>query len=182
MTITVFIPTKFERDYILESFESIYKQTRKPDEVIVIKGKNQADQMNHAVRMSTSDAFIYLADDDLLNPDFIERHEQTMLETDADIVASHLQEFGQRDGIHHWGTKPFICCLIKKSVWEKVGGFPEWPDGQSCVDGDFMDIVVKSGFKIERLNAPLWKYRVHSGQTPITEQQTQELHRRNASR
>lgn len=182
MRITVFIPTRFERDYILEAFESIYRQTRKPDEVIMVKGNNQAGQMNQAVKMSTGDAFIYLADDDLLEPDFIERHEKMMEETGADIVGSHLQEIGNRNGIHHWGDKPFICSLIKKSLWERVGGFPGWPDGQSCVDGDFMDICYKAGAKFERLNAALWKYRVHDGQTPITYEQTAELHRRNSSR
>lgn len=182
MRITVFIPTRFEREFILEALASVYNQTRKPDEVIIVKGNNQAAQMNQAVQMSTGDAFIYLADDDLLEPEFIEKHEAMMNETNGDIVASALREFGDRDGVHEWAGKPFICALIKKSLWERVGGFPAWPDGQSMVDGDFMDICQKSGARFVRIPEPLWKYRIHPGQTEITMEQTEELNRRNASR
>ncbi len=178
MTITIIMPTRFERDYITEAFQSIYNQTRKPDEIVIVKGHNQAAQMNQAVNSSTSDAFIYLADDDLLNPDFIARHEEVMNNTDADIVCSSLQEIGLRNGVHEFWDKPFMCSLIKRSLWKKVGGFDAWPDGQSLVDGQFFHKCLKVGAKISRITEPLWKYRVHEGQTEITMEQTEELHRR----
>lgn len=158
MRIAVIIPTQFKRTTIVESLQSIYDQTRPPDEVIIVKGDNQAAQMNQAIRMSTCEAYLYLADDDLLEPKCLEIMER-YLEKDFEVVVSAFTEFGEREGTHILNF-PCATGLYSKRIWEEAGGFDETIG--MAFDWEF-SLRIKH-VKVKQLGESLWKYRTHRGQ------------------
>lgn len=160
MRIAVIIPTQFKRETLIESLQSVYNQTRKPDEVIIVNGNNQAQQMNQAIRMSTCEAFIYLSDDDLLEPTFIEVHENNF-KGGHEIVCSAFTEFGDRVGTHIINF-PCATGLFSKRVWEVVGGFDE--EIGMAFDWEFAIRLKENNIGYKQLGDSLWKYRTHLGQ------------------
>lgn len=159
MKIAVIIPTKFTRKTILKSLESVYNQTRKPDELIIVHGNNQAAQMNQAIGMSTCDAFTYLSDDDVLDPTFLEKHE-TFLNS-YDVVQSRFTNFGENTESHisEWLV---ATNLTRKNIWEKVGKFDE--EIGPAFDWDFYLKLKQIGARIGIIEESLWNYRVHPNQ------------------
>jgi glycosyltransferase involved in cell wall biosynthesis len=160
MRIAVIIPTQFKRETLIESIASVQTQTRKPDEVIIVNGTNQAAQMNQAIRMSTCDAFVYLSDDDLLEPTFIEVHEINF-GRGYEIVCSAFTEFGDRNGTHIINF-PCATGLFSKRSWEAVGGFDE--SIGMAFDWEFAIRLKEQNIAYKQLGEPLWKYRTHPGQ------------------
>ncbi len=86
----------------------------------------------------------------------------------ADIVYTDMERFGAESNIqpaapwHENSFKqspaPFITCLIKKSVWDTIGG---WDPKQDYADYDFYYRAFKAGLKGYHHGKALFLYRIH---------------------
>src|ERR1700728_2076431 len=100
MKIAVIIPTQYKRPSLKETIDSVYEQTRRPDEVILLTSDDTIwEKMNRGVAMSHADAFVVLGDDDKLDPAFLQKTEAEM-EKGFDIVGTALENFGDESGVH----------------------------------------------------------------------------------
>lgn len=167
-------------EFVDEMVLSCAQQTRKPKEVILLyrqfEDENIQSRMNRGIAMSTADAYVMMGDDDKLHPEFLEKTLAIMEEQEADIVYTHMQEFGDRNGIHgvadwssfnfrtHFGI--FYSSLVRKSLWERVGGY----DVRSgpFLDWDFWWMCKDIGAKAIRIPEPLFLYRTHGDQDSQT--------------
>ena len=145
-----------------ETLESVKNQTVQPCEILILREKVTAisGKLNRGIEKSIGDAFIILCDDDKLDPTYIEKTVKKMEETKADIVGTALENFGEYTGIHQFNQVPFVTSLVKKSIWEKVGGYDEAI--KVGEDADFYTMCINNGAKIEKISEPLLKYRCHS--------------------
>jgi len=164
MKVSVIILTIRGREKMLqEAFRSICKQTVKPYEVIVVFSEENLTRKwaieNEAIAKSDGDAFIPFCDDDILDPTYIEKTTRRMKETKADIIGTYLENFGNETGIHGFSEIPPGTSLIRKSIWEKVGGYDETMTLGG--DVDFFKMCREKRAKIEILQEPLLKYRRH---------------------
>lgn len=162
MTVSVIIPTQGKRSFLSDTIESLRVQTVKPKEVIIVFDEsigNQYAKLNYGVAQSTSDCFIPLPDDDLLSPDYIERTTALMEQTNADVVATALTNFGEAIGVHQPPPKhPYITALFKKSIWEQVGGYD--PAIGIAADGEFGMRCQQAGKRVD-LGEGLYHFRIH---------------------
>ena len=71
MRILVVVPAQPGRPFLSEALESLSRQTRRADEIIVAIGQTPLhERLNDAIDASDCDAFIVLCDDDLLEPTY----------------------------------------------------------------------------------------------------------------
>ena len=67
MRVLVVVPAQLGRPFLSEALESLSRQTRRADEIIVAIGQTPLhERLNDAINASDCDAFIVLCDDDLL--------------------------------------------------------------------------------------------------------------------
>ena len=179
MRILVVVPAQPGRPFLSEALESLSRQTRRADEIIVAIGQTPLhERLNDAIDASDCDAFIVLCDDDLLEPTYIEKTVARMVETGADVVYTDLRHFGTRDAV--WIAPPPdptpdpdpnplpVTSLCRKSVWAEIGGYTLGP----YFDWDFWWSAIDAGATLAKVAEPLFLYRNHLGQASIT--QTQE--------
>lgn len=111
MKISVLIPYYNQPEYVNETFKSIYAQTRKPEEIVLVDDASKdrpiqffdTETIEHncivntenkgigAVRQqlvdnATGDVVAFLSSDDLWMPEFLEEASQMMFDTGADVV------------------------------------------------------------------------------------------------
>lgn len=172
-TVAVIIPTMNNRDDLtIESIRSALCQTVPAHEIFIICEQGPLNDLitriNYTIQNMTSTHFVWLCDDDLLKPDFIE---QTTAHIDGhDIVYTGMDLFGTSNHIEHarqWGedikhdTIPFISSLCSKEMFLKVGGF----DHVVFCDWDFWWKCYEANARAYRLDLPLWSHRQHPGQS-----------------
>ena len=179
MRVLVVVPAQLGRPFLSEALESLSRQTRRADEIIVAIGQTPLhERLNDAIDASDCDAFIVLCDDDLLEPTYIEKTVARMVETGADVVYTDLRHFGTRDAV--WIAPPPdptpdpdpnplpVTSLCRKSVWAEIGGYTLGP----YFDWDFWWSAIDAGATLAKVAEPLFLYRNHLGQASIA--QTQE--------
>jgi glycosyltransferase involved in cell wall biosynthesis len=179
MRVLVVVPAQLGRPFLSEALESLSRQTRHADEIIVAIGQTPLhERLNDAIDASDCDAFIVLCDDDLLEPTYIEKTVARMVETGADVVYTDLRHFGTRDAV--WIAPPPdptpdpdpnplpVTSLCRKGVWAEIGGYTLGP----YFDWDFWWSAIDAGATLAKVAEPLFLYRNHLGQASIT--QTQE--------
>jgi hypothetical protein len=150
MKILVIIPTHDRTEFIAKAIDSVMKQTRQADELVVVgnvTSKAHPDvtfvysdstlsvRLNEVIESSCCDAFIMLSDDDWLLPEYIYKTAKVMEGTGADIVY---------DG---YGLIP-VTSLVRKSIWKKVGGycdigFFDWDFNWSCQEAGAVTIPIR---------------------------------------
>lgn len=178
MKILVVIPTHNRVEFLADALESLTKQTRPADEIIVTGNVGppaelravakfwysevcMADRVNKAIRETECDAYIFLADDDLLDPTFIAKTEALMLATNADVVATTLRSFGIWTPADWTPTAPMVTSLVKKEAWAKAGGYCD----SLYFDWDFTWRLEDAGCtNWQFINEPLFLYRRHLAQ------------------
>ena len=171
MRVLVVVPAQLGRPFLSEALESLSRQTRCADEIIVAIGQTPLhERLNDAIDASDCDAFIVLCDDDLLEPTYIEKTVARMEETGAGIVYTDLRHFGTRDAV--WIAPPPdptpdpdpnplpVTSLCRKSVWAMVGGYRLGP----YFDWDFWWSAINVGATRAKVAEPLFLYRNHLGQ------------------
>lgn len=169
MTVGVVIATYADRQaWLNEAVASISAQTVKPKEILISyqqEGEGFMDiarRLNDLIRKLDCDYYIMLGDDDKLEPNFIETVIRVAEKEQADIVTVPLTNFGSASGLHVPGYFPFFTSLVKKSIWEKVGGIDS-TIGQ-IADVDFWWMCMDAGARIARTADTFYWYRNHPGQ------------------
>lgn len=165
MTTTVVIVTDGNRnDMIFESVNSVLRQTVKTN-MVVYYGQDHGGpfyDLNRIVSTIDTDTFIILADDDKIDPTFVEKTQNMMINCSADIVSTLLENFGSETGIHSHDRYPWATSLCKTIWFNKVGGWKI--DVGVAADMDFWMECLKLGAKWVKVPEPLFKYRKHPGQ------------------
>lgn len=177
--VSIITPTLNKRPEMLqEAIESVANQT-----VLVVKehiievddGRGQAATLNAAVKKAEGDYFIFLADDDKLDPSFIEKTTSEMVKGNWDIVGTFLENFGEETGIHGPRDFPFGTALCKTGLWHELGGYD--PKAGPACDADFWLTCIHHGAKWTILPEPLFKSRVHNKQfSKIADWESARIH------
>jgi glycosyltransferase involved in cell wall biosynthesis len=118
MKISCIIPTCDRTEYLLETLESVLKQTEQPHEIIVVNNgkkpivlsqnlKNKirvydiipyvgvAQARNFGASIASGDFLAFLDDDDLWNPDYLKNVKEAMRNDPADFLISRLDRLYQ---------------------------------------------------------------------------------------
>ena len=193
MKVLVVVPIHDRLEFVGEAIESLARQTRLPDEVVVtgnvrpeipecgldvryvLTEDTLAVRVNQAIRESKCDAFALLCDDDKLDPRYLEKTAQMMERYGHDIVYTDLQRFDGAQNVMRalpWTreqieltTVPFVTSLCKKKRWELAGGYEDVPH----FDWDFWWKCFHTGGSAIHLQEPLFFYREHPGQLQYQE-------------
>jgi glycosyltransferase involved in cell wall biosynthesis len=190
LRILVVVPTHDRAEFLEEALDSLDKQTRKADRVVVIgnvgprrehegieyqpSDAGLQDRLNTVVAESNCDAHILLCDDDMLGPTFIERTVRKMVESKADIVYTDYLIFGDRNVREYSHIVP-ITNLCTREMWERAGRYAAVP----YFDWDFWWCCADAGLKAVPIHELLWRYRSHPGQDGW--QETDEIRARNGA-
>jgi len=160
------IPSRSEM--LLECITSVKNQTWQPKAHLIgidYERAGTAKTLNKLVDQSTTEWFAPIADDDLYYPNFI----QVLLSAaeDADMVYPWCEVTGTRNG---WNPNSYFdaeklrsanyipaTVLMRKSAWEKVGGYPE----VVCEDHAMWLKFLDNNLKIVCIPQILWQYRFH---------------------
>lgn len=163
MRVVCIIPTENKRPAMLEeAIASVSAQTM-PVELIIEGGEGNAwEKANRGITRSDADAFFLLSDDDKIHPSFAQATREAMERERADIVTTFMQLFGDEEGIHGAEDTPWMTSLVRKSMWERVGGYDVFAG--VAADKEFYARCLKAGAKWVKLDAPLFLYRKHQGQ------------------
>lgn len=129
---------------------------------------------NVGVKGSSGELILPMDADDLLAPTYLEKTVGLML-SDQSIsgVYTAVQMFGDRDEVYdpEWSVQgivtgtggALICMLYRRTMFDAVGGYnPRWRVGD---DSEFFMKACRQGFKIVRLQEPLYLYRRHPAST-----------------
>jgi glycosyltransferase involved in cell wall biosynthesis len=165
VTVSVLTPTVPERaDLLRECERSVAAQTW-PDyeHRILMDGDREgcAVTMNKLAAEAQGDWLLPLADDDLLLPGAL----ASLLArfTEGDIIYSPPLVTGNEDRWWFYQAPPVIpsCALIRRSLWESLGGYDEtlWHEE----DRDLWVRALAFDAKFVRVDEPCWVYRLHAG-------------------
>lgn len=138
--------------------------------VLEQSNKGAAAARNAGITQASGKYILPFDSDDLLCPNFIDEAVQVM-ESDnmVKVVASQALFFGEKSGL--WNLPDFslhglahrnmlpVCCLYRKSDWERVGGY--CTDFIGREDWDFWISILKDGGKVIKLPVIGFKYRMH---------------------
>jgi len=130
------LPTKERQPLLFEAIQSVWDQTRPPDDLVIgadFSRLGEVDNMNRLIRSTSCEWLAFLHDDDLWWPDHLAVCEKHF--DDADVVVSRFELVGRtniepwHDNFHdlmwtNWIGSPSMV-VVRKSV------FGEWcrPDG-----------------------------------------------------
>lgn len=163
MKVDCIIPTAGKRPEMMkEALASVEAQTVKVNEVIIMPDDKRDTvwlRINEAAKKSKADAFFVLCDDDMIRPTFVEETSRLMEEKNADLVSVAMENFGSCTGVHQCGPTPFMTALIRKSIWEKAGGYDQAAGLPG--DYDFYLMCLEKGAKWEKIAEPLFLFRQH---------------------
>jgi glycosyltransferase involved in cell wall biosynthesis len=181
MIATVVIPCYNHNEEVKGAVQSALDQTVMVEIIIVDDGSTEPVQdiwngrvrvirhqenrglsaaLNTAIRASTSDRWVICAADDKLAP----AHAELTTASEADIVSvdmraggRHIQcKAGDLETLKHSNCHSYAA-MVKKELWEKVGGFKEGMD-PSWEDYEFWLNCAKHGATWKHINLPLHEY------------------------
>lgn len=167
--VTVCTPSLPHRNEMLsECMTSVRDQTWQPKAHMVCVDYERAGAasiVNKLIDAANTEWIAPLADDDLFYPNYIE--ELLSNAEDADMIYPWCEVTGTRNG---WNPNSHLdldrlkadnyipaTVLIRKSAWEKVGGYPE----VVCEDHAMWIKLMEAGLKIKCHPKILWQYRFH---------------------
>jgi len=204
-TVSVVIPCHKQAGFLRLCLESVFRQTRCPDEVIVIESgndiadrvqifavvqctpailisiaerKNAAAARNIGLRLASSDYFLPLDADDMLEEGFIAKvlaaaAPDRIVRTGARMFrAGELEGTADPDSIRLWKPsdsgrldvlaqrgQAFSASLLPAEAARRVRGYDEQLEGYE--DWELTIRLVKAGLSIATVNEPLLQYRQH---------------------
>ncbi|NIA11342.1 MAG: glycosyltransferase [Nitrospiraceae bacterium] len=144
--------------------------------IIRQKNRDVGAARNTAAKNARGEFLLFMDDDNIAKPNMLETFVKAYLNSQADAYTciNILFENGSsyKDSNKVWvpagaslGSGMFINAfgdanaLVKRNVFEKIGGFTE-DYGIGCEDWEFFTKLVLSGFKLEVVPEPLYYYRV----------------------
>lgn len=135
----------------------------------------QPPLINFGFQHASGEYFLDMGVDDLLESDYLAIAEAVLdTKREFDMVIPQYRTIGDVEEL--WiaeGLVPSIVThntvymgsLMRRSLWEKVGGFDENIPYHTLYDWEFWIRVYKSGAKAFMLDKPLYVYRVHEQNT-----------------
>ena len=205
--VSVIIPCYNYGKYLDDAITSVLAQSYPHLEIIVVDDGSPDDTMyvasryerikyfrqhnqgpaaarNNGIRASQGEWIICLDADDKLCPTYVE---ECLKVADADIITTHVRDFGESTQIRHMedgaSFQDFIvgncihsASMFRRSCWEAVGGYDEkmpW----FYEDWELWVHMAKLGYEIKLVKKALFLYRKHgkSGVSIATEHH-KELH------
>lgn len=189
--ISVIIPSYNQSEYLDECIESVLTQIVKPHEIILVDdgstdnslkiarkypikvisqvNKGLSSARNTGIMNATGDWILPLDADDILLPNAIERLEQTIKETSADVIGLSFKEFGLRQTQiilmpnpkmedFKEGNRIGYCSAVRKSKLLEIGGYsPRMIFGYEDL-ALWFDLLLR-GAQIITIPEILWLYR-----------------------
>lgn len=187
---TIGIPVYNQAEYLADAIESALSQTvncevivcndgstdnslevakKYPVKIINQVNKGLASARNAIIMNAKDEWILWLDADDLLMNNAVERIEQMIKETEADIIAPSLQTFGSSSQVIILTPNPKLedfragnmigyCAAVRKSVLLEVGGYnPKMVEGYE--DLALWCDLLSRGKKLITLRDILWLYR-----------------------
>jgi glycosyltransferase involved in cell wall biosynthesis len=208
MSISVVIPAYNRSRFIAETLESVLAQTLQPDEVLVIddgstddtaaiaesfaprvrvyrrSNQRQAAARNFGVQQATSEWIAFLDDDDVWEPNKLERQmEELARHPEADLCYTGRVLLMQKGDTATFGRVIYAppakdirralfercsffpsCVLIRRSTFLAVNGF-DTKFRVCCEDYELWLKLLHSGTKFAACREPLLRYRLHETNT-----------------
>ena len=174
---TVVTPSLPERAKMLaEAIESVAAQSLQPHAHLVAvdhRRTGPSGLINQLVKAARTEWVAILADDDLFLPHHLET---LMAHSDAaDMVLSwsriegrdidqYRGEFFAYDLVNRQDTGMRGTFMFRKSLWERVGGWPPSP----IEDWKFMVACVQAKARLVPVYEETWIYRFHGGNVSLT--------------
>ena len=179
MKITVIIPYKVDRGWLMNAVNSVPKGVQ----LLLSQGEgNWPENFNKVLPQATGDLIKFLHEDDMLTLNAIESYIKAFSSStfkDVDFAHGNAYEIfmntNQANRLYIPKVKiPSISDLLMKNVihsasliyrrevFEKIGGFDETLN--TAEEFEFNLRCLKSGLKIGYINVPLAYYRRHSNQ------------------
>lgn len=199
-TVAVFTPTLDRYSYLIEELKQLRLQTILPTEIFVTdqtdierrdhnwlnnfndlpiiyqpqNEKGQCNAWNYCLTNAKSNYFLFLGDDaDEIPLDFIQSLYSTMILYDSDMVACNIKEreydypYKQPD---IFISDTFPICLVKRSVFEEIGGYDYAYNKGIRADADVAIrmhlagklMILNPNIKIHHHRAPIGGLRSHN--------------------
>lgn len=191
--ISVIIPSYNQEQYLSDCIDSVLDQTVKPHEIIVVDdgstdnsleisrkygakikvisqvNKGLSSARNTGIMNATGDYVLPLDADDILLPNAIEKLQEVIGDTSADIISPSFKEFGIRQTFIQLMPSPNLedfktgnrigyCSAIKREVLLEVGGYsPKMLWGYE--DLHLTVNLLTLGKKLVTIPDILWLYR-----------------------
>jgi hypothetical protein len=156
-----------------EALASIFAQTLVPS-VLVSFAPASAYSSSWPLRVNallpaiTTPYFALLGDDDLMLPSYVERVTRAAAETNADVISTDCEEFGNAHGRFHGGawtldgfrktTPVWVATAIRTDLVRALGGFDA---SLLYQDWDLWYRAFKSGATRSHIPEVLWRWRSH---------------------
>jgi hypothetical protein len=175
--VSVITPTVPERrPMLIEAHRSVIQQTSPSIEHLIevdTDGIGPGFMRNRIVKRAKGEWLVFLDDDDLLDPQFIELHLEHAEATGADLVYSicrlplaghsggwvpRIAEFDEAILRQPGGNYIPVTVMVRKSTFQKAGGFSV---SGSLDDWNLWIALLNAGAKFEYLPCVCWSYRVH---------------------
>lgn len=162
MTVSILTPSVPERHQLLEEcVSSVSAQTVTDFEHLVEVDERRdgcAAMMNRLASRAVGDWLLPLADDDLLLPGCLSR--LVAAADAADVVYAPPLVTGNEDRWWFFQAPPAIpsCALIRRSLWDAVGGYDETLTREE--DRDLWVKALGVGARFVRVDYPCWVYRM----------------------
>jgi glycosyltransferase involved in cell wall biosynthesis len=140
------------------------------------ENKRMSAARNVGIKASTTDFFIALDADDILNWSFIDKaYEIISSNSTVGVIYGNCEYFGDKTGIDNKNFNPIsqlyvnginITALVRKKAWEQCGGFDEnMIEGYE--DWEFWIHVFKKKWLFKKVNIVAFKYRIKKQSTNI---------------
>lgn len=153
-----------------KSIEKLANYQRPKTKVLHKENGHLASARNYGIRYARGEYVLLLDADDKFEKTFIEKAKSILDNNkNAAAVSAYAELFGRLNNIivsFDGGTadnfvfrnNAVACALIRKRVWEEVGGYNEDMQ-EGFEDWDFWLSVTQKGWEIKIIPEPLFKYR-----------------------
>ena len=147
------------------------KYTHSIPNIYVMHDEMNVASFNKAIERTDTPYYIPLCADDILNHTYFSLAEQILdLNPHIDIVSCDIEKFGNESGI--WRSSGltsdilsmntmFCSSVVRKTLWEKLGGYDVNLPHLMYDDWDFWARAYKIGARDFHIPLPLYKWRSH---------------------
>lgn len=210
-TISIIIACYNAEKYIIETLESVIKQTYSNFEIIAIDDGSTDNTLSILKKYQKNDThiniisqsnqhctkaringithskgkyIIFLDSDDIIAPTYLEKCNDVLERNpDISIVYAKARLFGRinkswflpKFNIKRFllGNCIYVSSLIRKSDYDKVGGFDERLS--VLEDWDLFISIIKNGGKVYKIEEELFFYRKRNDETSVTDTASKEI-------